>query len=188
MTAFVEIGAEILNTPFATVGDDEMIPKNVFVEDVVDSMVALGEPANIATYWSLSTGFQKVGDLNIIPSIAEFQSGMDNCFDEKITVICDNTASFDLDHHMASISMHKNKTRGPPSINGQYVNKIGDHVGDSPQLNNDESSISVDGLHAISNRVHVRMGSKPSTNKQVSEKLLIMMGLTDWIIFTTDQR
>ncbi|KAI3712208.1 hypothetical protein L1987_70759 [Smallanthus sonchifolius] len=114
---------------------------------------------------------------------------MDNCFDEKITVVCDNTASHDLDHHMASMSMHKNKTRGPSSINGLYVNKIGDHVGDSPQLNNDEeSSISVDGLHAISNGVQVWMASKPSTNKQASEKLLIMMGLTDWIIFMTAQR
>ncbi|KAI3725087.1 hypothetical protein L1987_64862 [Smallanthus sonchifolius] len=189
MTTFVEIGAEILNTSFAIVGDDEMIPKNVFVEDGVDSTVAFGEPENIPTYWSLSTGFQNVADLNIIPRIAEFQSGIDNCFDEKITVNCDNTASHDLDHHMASMSMHKNKTRGRPSINGLYVNKIGDHVGDSPQLNNDEeSSISVDGLHAISNGVHVGMGSKPSTNKQASEKLLIMMCLTDWIIFTTDQR
>ncbi|KAI3725085.1 hypothetical protein L1987_64860 [Smallanthus sonchifolius] len=184
-----EIGAEISNTSFAIVGDDEMISKNVFVEDGVDSTVELGEPENIPTYWSLSTGFQKVADLNIIPRIAEFQSGIDNCFDENITVVCDNTASHDLDHHKASMSMHKKKTRGPPSINGLYVNKIGDHVGDSPQLNNDEeSSISVDGLHEFSNGVHVGMGSKPSTNKQASEKLLIMMGFTDWIIFTTDQR
>ncbi|KAI3725083.1 hypothetical protein L1987_64858 [Smallanthus sonchifolius] len=146
----VEIAVEILNTSFAIVGDDEMIPKNVFVEDGVDSTVALGEPENIPTYWSLSMGFQKLADLNIIPRITEFQSGMDNCFDEKIRVVCDNTASHDLDHHMASMSMHKKKTRGPPSINDLYVNKIGDHVGDSPQLNNDEESfISVDGLQEI---------------------------------------
>ncbi|KAI3822667.1 hypothetical protein L1987_10262 [Smallanthus sonchifolius] len=156
---------------------------NVFVEDGGDSMVALGERANIVAYWSLSMGFQKVGDLNAIPCIAEFQSGKDNCFGEKITVVCNNTASHDLDRCMASMSMHKNKTCGHPSINGLHVNKIGDHVSDSPQLNNDQgSSTSVDGLHAISNGVHVGMGSKPSTNKQASEQLLIMVGLTDWIM------
>ncbi|KAI3774692.1 hypothetical protein L1987_49252 [Smallanthus sonchifolius] len=150
------MGVEILNTSFATVGDDEVVSKNVLVEDGGYSTVALGELTITPAYWSPSTGFQ------------------------KITVVCDKTASHDLDRCMASMSMHKNKTRGPSSINGLHVDEIGDHGSDCPQVNNDQgSSTSIDGLHAISNGVHVGMGSKPSTNKQTSEQLLIMVGLID---------